>query len=207
MREEKRQERLRQIEDVTYRLIEEGGFEAVTMQAVAKRAGASLETLYRWYGDKVGLFRSLVERNADEIKALLAGSTEDDGEPLAMLDLVGQRLLSMLTGPRAIALNKAAVADGSGNLGRALAGAGRDTVAPLVGALFKRASASGVLKLEREEEAAEIWLSLLIGDLQIRRVTGQIPVLEPGAIEARSRRARGILLKLYKPDDTSPAML
>lgn len=205
MRDEKRQERLRQIENATYALIEEGGFEAVTMQAVAKRAGASLETLYRWYGDKVGLFRSLVDRNAEEVKTLLTANADEEVGPLAMLDRIGQRLLSMLTGPRAVALNKAAVADGSGDLGRALAGAGRDAVAPLVATVFKRAAAGGILRLDREEDAADVWLSLLIGDLQIRRVTGQIGPLDPNAIAARSLRARDAIVLLYHPDGRSSA--
>lgn len=200
MRDEKRQQRLRQIEDATYALIEEGGFEAVTMQAVAKRAGASLETLYRWYGDKLGLFRSLVDRNADEVKTLLTSNAGEEVGPLAMLDRIGQRLLSMLTGPRAVALNKAAVADGSGDLGRALAGAGRDAVAPLVATVFKRAAAGGFLRLDQEDDAADAWLSLLIGDLQIRRITGQIGPLDPDAIAARSLRARAAIVLLYRPD-------
>ena len=46
------------------------------------------------------------------------------------------------------------------------------------------------------QEAAELYLDLLIGDLQIRRVIGVIPMLSEQEVTARSNRARDIVLKL-----------
>ncbi|MEQ8740678.1 MAG: helix-turn-helix domain-containing protein, partial [Hoeflea sp.] len=63
MREETRAARQAQIEQAAYEVLEEKGYAATSMLAIAKRARASNETLYNWYGDKTGLFRALVVRN------------------------------------------------------------------------------------------------------------------------------------------------
>ena len=199
MREEARKKRQDEIAAAAYALIDQGGYAAVTMQSVAKNAGASMETLYRWYGDRLGLFRALVANNAEAIRSLLEAAIAGDDNPLAALESVGCQLLAMLTGPRAVALNKAAAADPAGELGAALAQAGRDTVAPLVGTLIERAVEKGLLAEGARSDGAELYLGLLIGDLQIRRVTGQIGPLEKRAIEHRSSRAVDMLTRLYPP--------
>ena len=45
-------------------------------------------------------------------------------------------------------------------------------------------------------EAAELYLDILISDLQIRRVIGVLPMLSETDVKARSDRARDIVLKL-----------
>lgn len=52
-------------------------------QDTARQARASNETLYSWYGDKQGLFKALVTRNAAKVKALLEAelSSERDAPP------------------------------------------------------------------------------------------------------------------------------
>ena len=60
MRADTRARRQAQIEEVAYRLLQIRGYAATSMLAVAREASASNETLYRWYGDKNGLFTSMV---------------------------------------------------------------------------------------------------------------------------------------------------
>jgi len=94
------------------------------MLSVAKRAKASNETLYRWYGDKLGLFMSLIERNLSDVRAVLEPDSQCADDPLETLQILGPKLLELLLSPRAIALNRAAAADASGALGQALARGG-----------------------------------------------------------------------------------
>ena len=83
----------------------------LSMQAVAREAKASMETLYSWYGDKTGLYQALVADNAVQIEvALIEAKTAD---PVAMLEDIGERLFDMVTSERAVALNRAAAADPS----------------------------------------------------------------------------------------------
>ena len=55
MRQETRKARRKEIQQAALALLVQHGYAATTMASVAKAAGASLETLYKWYGDKPGL--------------------------------------------------------------------------------------------------------------------------------------------------------
>lgn len=66
-----RDARAREIEVAAYILLEEQAFARVSMQAIARAARASNQTLYRWYGDKIGLFRALIVRNAAQVREVL----------------------------------------------------------------------------------------------------------------------------------------
>ena len=83
------------------------------MLEIARRAGASNETLYKWYGNKQGLFKSLVEDNATRITSMIYAVINDVGDDrgLDVLIPVGERRLSVLASERAIALNRAAACD------------------------------------------------------------------------------------------------
>ncbi len=172
MRAESRAKRQEEIETAAYELLERNGYAGTSMQGIARLAKASNETLYNWYGDKQGLFKALVTRNAAEVKGLLKRELSSERDALIILGLLGPRLLALLLGERAIALNRAAAADASGVLGAALAEAGRDSVLPLLVRVLERARDAGQLSFERSDQAAVLYLNLLVGDLQIRRVIG-----------------------------------
>lgn len=196
MRAETRRIRKSQIENAAYALLESNGFTGMSMLSVAKMAKASNETLYRWYGDKTGLFTAMVESNALEVKSLLETDIAIERAPLETLASLGPKLLSLLVSPRAIALNRAAAANASGELGAALAAAGRETIVPLIARVFQRGHAQGHFPNLTMPEAAEIYVNLLVGDLQIRRVTGVMPQMSDKEIAARSKRALALLSKL-----------
>lgn len=189
MREENRSRRQTEIEAAAYAVLEENGYAGTSMLAIAKRARASNETLYNWYGDKQGLFRALVERNAEEVKRHLEEELQTDHGALSILATLGPKLLVLLTGDRAVALNRAAAADSSGELGETLSKAGREAVFPLLEAVFLRARSEGELAFEETGETVALFLDLLIGDQQIRRVIGRLPAPTMGACEARALRA------------------
>lgn len=199
MRDDARRKRQHEIEAAAYRLIDQKGFDGMSMLAVARAARASNETLYNWYGDKLGLFRAMVETNADLIKADLETVAAVAGDPLDALAALQRRLIAILTGPRAVALNRAAAADPSGMLGRAIAARGRDQVAPLIGAVVARAIAEGAIAAPSAAEATEWFLALTIGDLQVRRVIGALPALDDADIERRAASAWAAFMKLCAP--------
>ena len=196
MRDEARTKRAEEIEAAAYRLLEERGYDGLSMQAVAKAAKASNETLYRWYGDKLGLFSALIAGNTATVGAVLEAAEGHDA--VAVLEAVGPKLLSMLLGPRAVALNRAAAADGSGTLGRALGEAGRGTVGPWIAGVMAQAVEEGALS-GAPGDMAETWFALLIGDLQIRRVTGAMAALSDKEIAHRAEVALARLKAMFPP--------
>lgn len=196
MQKDAREDRAREIEEAAYRVLDDKGYAGLTVLAVAKAAKASNETLYRWYGDRTGLFAALITRNTETVRAALEETRDDD--PLAELSRLGPALLGMLTGPRAVALNRAAAADKSGTLGKTLGQAGRNRVYPWIAATIDRAIAAGHLS-GATDDITDTYLSLLIGDWQVRRVTGAMPPPAPEAVVKRAERALANLLRLHAP--------
>ena len=205
MREEKKSLRQQQIEAAAYEVLEAKGYGGTSMLGIAKQARASNETLYNWYGDKQGLFQALVTRNAEVVKEHLETELETDHQAIPILGTLGPKLLNLLTGDRAVALNRAAAADSSGELGATLSKAGREAVFPLLERVLLRARDEGVLNFEDTGEAVALYLDLLIGDQQIRRVIGRIPQPSDTFCQKRSERAvrllRQILGQTKKPKD------
>jgi AcrR family transcriptional regulator len=199
MRDETRSIRQDQIEQAAYAVLDARGYGGTSMLAIARAAKASNETLYNWYGDKTGLFAALVRRNAAEVKALLSEQIAAGGDAVATLARVGPLLLHLVTSDRAVALNRAAAADPTGDLGRTIAAEGRDTVAPLIMAVILQGRAQGQLAFDDPAMACEIWLGLLIGDIQIRRVVGRMPQPAPEALAARADAALRHFLRLFAP--------
>jgi len=200
MREENRTIRQRQIEDAAYDVLQEKGYSGASMLAVAKKARASNETLYNWYGDKRGLFRALVVRNAEKVKTYLETELQTDHDARSILSTLGPKLLGLLTSERAIALNRAAAADSSGELGATLAQSGREAVLPLLKRVMERAKREGLIVFRRSEEAVGLYLDLLVGDLQIRRAIGSVDVPTNQFCKKRSDAALTRLQKLLQDD-------
>jgi len=189
LRQEKRSLRQQQIEAAAYDVLEAKGYGGTSMLGIAKQARASNETLYNWYGDKQGLFQALVARNAEEVKQHLEAELQTDHDALLILGTLGPKLLTLLIGDRAVALNRAAAADSTGELGAALSKAGREAVVPLIEQVLLRAKNDGQLTFENTGEAVGLYLDLLIGDQQIRRVIGRQPSPSPEFCQVRAKRA------------------
>ncbi|OAN78865.1 hypothetical protein A8B78_00415 [Jannaschia sp. EhC01] len=189
MEDKSKEERRVQIEDAAYRMLEEKGYAGASMQAIAQAAKASNETLYNWYGDKKGLMAALIARNTDTVRAALAESP--DKPALDQLAHLGPILLGMVLGPRAVALNRAAAADPSGDLGRVLAAGGRETVGPMIQGIIAQSPLQG-----DAPRLTQLYLTLLLGDLQIRRATGAMETPTPAFCEARAAEALEILKRL-----------
>lgn len=197
--------RRERIEEAAYAVLRETSYKSASLLAIAKRASASNETLYNWYGNKQVLFRSLIEANAGEARKLLEDALRQARDPLETLGLLGPVLLTLVTGDKAVALNRAAAGDvnDTGTLGQSIAQFGRNTIMPLVGDLLRTASQDGLIACDDPAEAADIYVRLLIGDLQVRRIVGVLEELPPPEIEQRSNRALTLFLRLYAPDKGS----
>lgn len=195
----RRDARREAIEDAAYRVLMRDGYKAASLLAIAREAKASNETLYRWYGNKQGLFASLVERNAETAKQRLEEALASDAPPMRVLEELGPALLRVVTSERAVALNRAACGDvyDTATLGEALAKGGRGSLVPLIAGLLQRAHSDGVLHVHDADEAAEIYIAILIGDVQIRRATGALGALSESEIAARASRCIALIRRLY----------
>lgn len=181
MKEEDRKARHDAIAKAAYKLLPKHGYAGTSMLRVAKAAQASNETLYRWYGNKDGLFRAMVEDNAARARNEIEGALASSEAPEDRLATLAPVILTMLLGERPVLLNRAAAADPSGKLGEAIAKGGRAQIVPLLEQLMDRLP---LVPGMTPPDAAALFISLIVGDWQIRRVVHGAPKPGPAEIDA-----------------------
>lgn len=193
MDEQTKEGRRAEIEAAAYKMLADRGYGGMSMLAVAKAAGASNETLYRWYGDKPGLVSAMIAGNAAAVLARL-DELADAPKPLEQeLHSVGDALLRLLVGERSVALNRAAAADATGALGAKLAEGGRDLVMPKLAAMLARHKLDG-------DAAAGCFLALLLGDWPMRRVIAVMAAPDDAVLTARVTEAVERFIALVRRD-------
>lgn len=208
MRSEKKQKRQQAIFLAAYQVLAEKGYKGTSMLAVAKAAGASNETMYNWFGNKQGLLGAMIEDNAAGASNVLSSAFSVDDMASAdvgdILEKFGDVLLQTLTGEKAVALNRAAAADVSdGNvLGQLLADNGREKIVPQLVRFFEIAVKNGDFKTHDSREMTEIYLALLLADVQIRRVIGVTNAPDPAATKIHSQRVSELFSQLFASDST-----
>ena len=80
--------RREQLLDVTTEIVSEQGFQAVSIQSVARRAGISRPIVYEHFGDLTGLLEAVVEREMARAVAQIAETALGDlteGDPNALM--------------------------------------------------------------------------------------------------------------------------
>lgn len=182
--------------DAAYAELIEHGYQHLTMAGVARRAGASKETLYAWFSNKTGMFRTLIDDNADTTMAAIdtALTTRTDARTTLTGFVAG--LLAMLTSDRAVALNRAAMA--SPELSTALLERGRHRVGPLVEQYLAELDRTGELRIPDPAEAFRTLYGLGIRDTQIRVLLGETP---PDAASCRRQALTAVtqFFALHQP--------
>ena len=189
----RKEERRATIEAAALGILAERGFAGLSMLAVAKAAGASNETLYKWYGDKVGLLSAMIVRDFDEMLAEVEPqlATVVNRILVTELEVLGRGLLALLMGERSVALHRAAAADATGTLGRIVCDGMRSKVLPRISDLLARHGPGA-------DRGAELFLSVLMGDWHLRRVTGAMVAPAEAGISMRAKMAAKTFLVLWR---------
>jgi len=183
---EEREERRAAVIEAAFVELLERGADGVTMLAIARRAGASKETLYSWFGNRDGLLSAMIVSNADATAERIATALGGDDVPRETLAVFGAGLLRLLTDPRSLALNRAAMTNPV--LAKELLASGRHRVGPIVESYLAAGSASGGLPVRDAKTAFETFYGLVIRDTQIRVLLGESV---PSAATIRQQAADG----------------
>ncbi|TDD60235.1 TetR/AcrR family transcriptional regulator [Actinomadura rubrisoli] len=153
--------------------VAERGYAGTTMLAVARRAGASKETLYAWHGNKRGLFAALIRRQAEQADAEITAALEGGLPVREALTGFAASLLRLLLGPASIAINRAAIS--APELAEVLLAEGRHTTGRRAAAYLGGLAERGELAVDDPEAAFQLLYGLVIADRQIRVLLGEPP--------------------------------
>jgi len=148
------------------------GFGAVSMDAIAREAGVSKATVYAHFAGKEDLFGAVIERECERYFARFSAGELDLGDVRASLTVLGRRFLELLLSPDGIALHRIILGEVTRfpGLGEVFWRAGPERQRVQIEAFLKSAAASGTLDLADTRLAAEQFLSLVRGDVQLRHL-------------------------------------
>lgn len=92
-------------------LFMEHGYEAVSLDAVAQRAGVSKATIYARYADKDALFAAVLRQECERAVSLDSFSPDPSQSVRDTLILLATRFLDLVTGEKAMQMNRVLVAE------------------------------------------------------------------------------------------------
>jgi AcrR family transcriptional regulator len=145
----------------------EQGYDAVSMDEVAKRAGVAKQTVYSYYPSKDALFLAVHESERVRFDRVLgAGPIAAPDAARARLQEAGLELLELLLSPSLRAMLRVTVmaAHRFPSLGKTVFEGVQQRVGQLV-EIFRRAMEDGVLQAEDPRVAAEQFTALIRGEL------------------------------------------
>jgi AcrR family transcriptional regulator len=152
------------------------GRDALTMDAVARRASCSKETLYKWFGDRDGLLTATVRWQASRVRAGNFDRQRLDAAALReSLERFAANWLTVISSRTSIALNRVAVAhagSGKSNLGRIVLANGRFAIGERLKPLLEAAREAGLVAFDDTEAAFRTFFGLVGRDVQIRLLLG-----------------------------------
>jgi AcrR family transcriptional regulator len=189
--------------DAAARILERDGIAAMSTRRIAEHAHASKETIYAHFGGRRGLLAALVLRQStDTNQRLRAALDTPRTQPVRpALEEAIRSLLTLLTTPSSLALNRAAIAGvpGDRELAEVLHANGRATTGPLFEALLTRATERGELTCPDPADAFGVLFGLAVRDTQIAALLGTGPDRTPQDIETRAAHAIELFYRLYSP--------
>jgi TetR/AcrR family transcriptional regulator, mexJK operon transcriptional repressor len=160
------------------------GFGAVSMDSIAREAGVSKATVYAHFGSKEELFGAVIGRECERYFASFSAGELDPRDVRASLTVLGGRFLELVLSPDAIALHRIITGEVTRfpALGKIFWRAGPERQRVQIEVFLRRAAASGTLAFVDARLAAEQFLSLARGEIQLRQLLHLAPEAGPHEI-------------------------
>lgn len=185
--------------DAAVEVIGERGL-AAPMEAIAKRAGVSKQTVYNHYGSKADLMRALMNRRVEAITAVLRepGAIEHPAEALeayarsVLETVITSKSYSMM---RVIMLGAGEMPD----VAREVFEAGPLSARRQLAAFLKTETELGRMKVEDFDQAAEFFSGMVMGHSQLRSLLRLPSDKTPDEYGRLAKEAAVRFMKAYAP--------
>jgi AcrR family transcriptional regulator len=176
-----RPRKARQIVETARRLFLDHGYDASSMDAIAREAGVSKATLYVHFDNKEALFAALIEEECRTITDRIWPADTDSSDVEATLRRIAENFTTVLLSHHGLAIHHLIVTQVARlpELKRIFWQAGPQKLQDRVSAYLRQANARGQLAVPDPDLAAIQFLSLVGGDLPMRReLSAAIPQAE-----------------------------
>lgn len=194
-------DRQRAVLDKALDLLVEGGEKALTTAAIAREAGCSKESLYKWFGDRDGLLAAIVSRQASKVIPGADPATDISRESLqGALEEFARSLLQTISGDVSLALNRLAIGQASKadkTLGVVLENSGRARILQQTTVLLEKGIALGYLRRSEPQEAYSTLYGLVVKDRHLGMLLGASIQPDEQEIEQTAQQAVSQFMTLY----------
>ncbi len=171
-----------------------------SMEAIARRAGVSKQTIYNHYGSKAELARAMSERRSHEVAEILdaPGAIENPADTLARY---ASLLLRAVINPRSMAVYKMAMAASSvmPDVAAAIYEAGPRASRLRLAEFLRLETKAGRLRTPDPLQAAEFFAGMVLGRYQTPTLLGVCVALTEADIDQVSREAAARFMRAYAP--------
>jgi AcrR family transcriptional regulator len=175
------------------------GYAGASMAAIARRAGASKETLYAWFENKETLFNTLFASRLDGMTSRTAAAAEKDPSPANVLPIVAEDTIRfMLT---IAPLSRAMGVGESSNEAIRLVGKTISEERKRFANYLLRCREQGYIAFDDDPlEVVSLFVAMAQGEWGLRLATGMLDELTDRVIEDHARRVTRIFLRGLAPD-------
>jgi AcrR family transcriptional regulator len=190
--------RRRQILDAAFTEFATRGYAGTSMEAIARRANASKETLYAWFDNKQALFNTLMDISIEGVTSRVGAAYERDPSPAHVLKVIAEDVQRQM---QAIAPLMQAMGSGE---------QGREALRPLGVTITQwRARFVDYMLQAREKgeiafdddpfELVSIFVAMAQGEWTLRLATGMTDKLTERMIEDHAQRVTQLFLQALAP--------
>lgn len=181
------------------------GFGAVSMDVIAREAGASKATLYAYFSSKEELFGAVVAREGERYFRGFTARELDPRDAEASLTEIAYRFLELVLSPDAIAVNRITIAEAVRfpQLGEVFWRAGPERTRNQIEAFLYRAAEVGTLDVADARLAAEQFIALLRGDIHLRQLLRLDIAVDPADLSSAAKNAVATFLKAFRTVKTA----
>lgn len=175
------------------------GFGAVSMDTIAREAGVSKATVYAHFAGKEVLFGAVIGRECESRFAGLSISELDPCQVRASLTALAGRFLALLLSPDAIALHRIILGEVTRFpvLGEVFWHAGPERNLAQIEAFMGSAVTAGTLALPDTRLAAEQFVGLVRGEIQLRHLLRLEPETGEPSIDEVAESAVDTFLRAF----------
>jgi len=173
--------------DVATEVFLDKGFKGASMSEIARRAGASKQTLYARYPSKAALFAALVERKA----AHLFEAVGPLGEGRTLRETLvhcGSEMLDLIVSKDSRGLHRVVIAECMEfpELGELFWDRGPGRVRAMLANYLRAQQKLGVIQCGNPEQAVEVFLGLLVSAASLRASLGLPPTFAKTQAQRKS---------------------
>lgn len=178
------------------------GFQGTSMDAVAKRARVSKQTVYSHYENKEVLFKACISAKVAGYGFDAAAMVDDDDLRTALLTIT-RRFVDLMFDPDVVAMHRVVMGEAAGQprIASLFFDSGPKQTKAAVGTFLQRQVAQGRLEIpeDRIRYAATQLLNMAIGMYQLQLLLGLRASVDEAELAAHLDQVVDDFLTLYQP--------